>query len=137
MTVTKDSLRHLSAASSLRTPGFAPRQVTTPLPEVAAAAAVFGSPDRYAGRTVEIAGDALTGKALAEHLTQAAGRPITYSRLPTTLLAQDGRLVGNANLDALRAEFPFLLRFDRWLAGPGAGLLEEALRSAGTGIALR
>ncbi|WP_243982291.1 NmrA/HSCARG family protein [Streptomyces sp. NEAU-YJ-81] len=112
-------------------------------------AAVFGSPDRYAGRTVEIAGDTLTGKALAEHLTQAAGRPISYSRLPTTLLAQDeilgksaalvdnGRLVGNANLDALRAEFPFLLRFDRWLAGPGASLLEEALRSEGTGTALR
>jgi uncharacterized protein YbjT (DUF2867 family) len=112
-------------------------------------AAVFGSSDRYAGRTVEIAGDALTGKALSEHLTQAAGRPISYSRLPATLLAQDeilgktaalvdsGRLVGNANLDALRAEFPFLLRFGRWLTGPGAGLLEEALRSAGTGIALR
>ncbi|MGP4011993.1 NmrA/HSCARG family protein [Streptomyces sp. 4N124] len=112
-------------------------------------AAVFGSPDRYAGRTVEIAGDALTGKALADHLTQATGRPISYSRLPTTLLEQNealggsaalvdsGRLAGNANLDALRAEFPFLLRFDRWLAGPGAGLLKEALRSTGTGIALR
>ncbi|MFC4563447.1 NmrA family NAD(P)-binding protein [Nocardiopsis mangrovi] len=113
------------------------------------AAAVFGSPDRYAGRTVEIAGDALTGTALAGHLTRAAGRPIGYSRLPETLLAQDGilgkvaalvddgRLVGNADLDALRAEFPFLLRFDRWLAGPGARLLEEALRSTDTGIALR
>ncbi|GGW54154.1 NmrA family transcriptional regulator [Streptomyces griseoloalbus] len=112
-------------------------------------ATVLGSPDRYAGRTMEIAGDALTGKALAEHLTQAAGRPISYSRLPATLLAQDevlgklaaladdGRLAGNANLDALRAEFPFLLRFDRWLAGPGAGLLEEALRSVDTGTALR
>ncbi|WP_461031283.1 NmrA/HSCARG family protein [Streptomyces mayteni] len=113
------------------------------------AAAVFGSPDRYADRTMEIAGDALTGEALAEHLTQASGRPITYRRLPTTLLGQDellgrtaalvdnGRLVGHADLDALRAEFPFLLSFDRWLAGPGAGLLEEALRSTGTGIALR
>lgn len=112
-------------------------------------AAVFGAPDRYAGRTVEIAGDALTGDALAEHLTQAAGRPVSYSRLPTTLLAQDemlgktaalvdnGRLAGNADLDALRTEFPFLLRFDHWLAGPGADLLEEALRSADTGIAPR
>lgn len=112
-------------------------------------AAVFASSDRYAGRTMEIAGDALTGKALSEQLAQAAGRPISYSRLPATLLAQDeilgrtaalvdsGRLVGNANLDALRAEFPFLLRFGRWLTGPGAGLLEEALRSAGTDVALR
>nr|WP_326813400.1 cupin domain-containing protein [Streptomyces scopuliridis] len=96
-------------------------------------AAVFGSPDRYTNRTVEIAGDALTGKALAEHLTRAAGRPIGYSRLPTTLpahdevlgklsaLADDGGLAGNANLDALRAEFPFLLRFDRRLAGRWCG----------------
>ncbi|MDT0443449.1 NmrA/HSCARG family protein [Streptomyces johnsoniae] len=113
-------------------------------------ATVFGSPDRYVGRVMEIAGDTLTGKALAEHLTRAAGRSISYSRLPTTLSAQgevlsklealvdDGRLAGNANLDALRTEFPFLLRFDRWLAGPGAGLLDEALCSTGnTDIAPR
>lgn len=101
-------------------------------------AAVFGSPERYAGRTMEIAGDAVTGRTLAEHLTRAAGRPITYSRLPAALLAQDetlgrlaalaedGRLAGHADLDALRADFPFLLRFDRWLAGPGAALLARA-----------
>ncbi|MFB1043808.1 NmrA/HSCARG family protein [Streptomyces chrestomyceticus] len=104
-------------------------------------AKVFGSPDRYAGRTMEIAGDALTGNALAGHLTRAAGRKISYNRLPTTPLAQDevlrklealvddGRLTGNADLDALRAEFPCLLRFDRWLAGPGADLLVEALNA--------
>ncbi|WP_329382661.1 NmrA/HSCARG family protein [Streptomyces sp. NBC_01716] len=108
-------------------------------------AAVFGSPDRYAGRTMEIAGDALTGEALAEDLTRAACRPISYSRLPTqdevlaklAALVDDGRLAGNANLDALRAEFPFLLRFDGWLAGPGASLLDETLRSSDTGIARR
>ncbi|MEU4409182.1 NmrA/HSCARG family protein [Streptosporangium sp. NPDC023963] len=109
-------------------------------------AEVFGSPDRYTGRTIEIAGDALTGDALAAQLTQATGRPISYSRLPTTLLAQDevlgklaalvddGRLAGNAELDALHAEFPFLLRFDRWLAGPGADLLESVgVKSNATG----
>ncbi|MGH8881537.1 MAG: NmrA/HSCARG family protein, partial [Stackebrandtia sp.] len=32
-------------------------------------AAVFGSPESYVGRTMEIAGDALTGNALAGHLT--------------------------------------------------------------------
>jgi hypothetical protein len=42
-------------------------------------------------------------------------------------LVDDGRLVGNANLDALRTEFPFLLRFDRRLAGPGAGLLDPVV----------
>ncbi|MFF2224175.1 NmrA/HSCARG family protein [Streptomyces globisporus] len=113
------------------------------------AATVFGAPGRYAGRTLEIAGDALTGEALAEHLTRAAGRPIDYRRLPVTpraggevldrlmALVDDGRLAGNADLDALRAEFPFLLGFDRWLAGPGAGLLDEVLRAPQEGDAPR
>ncbi|WP_234431487.1 MULTISPECIES: hypothetical protein [Streptomyces] len=109
------------------------------------AATVFGAPGRYAGRTLEIAGDSLTGEALAGHLTRAAGRPIGYRRLPAggevldrlMALVDDGRLAGNADLDALRAEFPFLLDFDRWLAGPGAGLLDEALRAPQEGRAQR
>ena len=81
-------------------------------------AAVFGSSDRYAGRTMEIAGDALTGNALSEHLAQAAGRPISYGRLPATLLAQDeilgrtaalvdsGRLVGKRTSTRCVRSFP-------------------------------
>lgn len=99
-------------------------------------AAVLAAPDRYAGRTLEIAGDALTGNAAAEHLTRALGRPVAYGRLPqavldqddvlarTVALVDDGRLAGRADLTALRAEFPFLLGFDRWLTGPGADLLD-------------
>ncbi|MGW4628736.1 NmrA/HSCARG family protein [Streptomyces rubiginosohelvolus] len=109
------------------------------------AATVFGAPGRYAGRTLEIAGDGLTGLALAEHLTRAAGRPIGYRRLPAggevldrlMALVDDGRLAGNADLGALRAEFPFLLSFDRWLAGPGASLLDEVLRAPQEGDAPR
>ncbi|MBN9736629.1 NmrA/HSCARG family protein [Pseudonocardia sp. P1] len=105
-------------------------------------AGVFGAADRYAGRTLDIAGDAVTGRVLAEHLTRAAGRPIGYSRLSDAVLEQDpvlgrlaalfedGRLAGHADLDALRAEFPSLLRADDWLAGPGAPLLAEALGPA-------
>lgn len=106
-------------------------------------AAVFGTPDRYAGRTMETAGDALTGRALAYHLTRAADRPISYGRLLTPLLAQgevlgklaalvdDGRLAGNAGVDALRAEFPFLPRFDCRLPRPGAASFPS--RSEGRG----
>ncbi|MFS8200697.1 NmrA/HSCARG family protein [Streptomyces sp. CWNU-52B] len=112
-------------------------------------AAVLGSPDRHVGRTLAVAGDALTGEALAERLPRAAGRPIGYSRLPTTLpgqdevlgklaaLVDDGRMGENADLDAVRAEFPFLLRLDQWLAGPGADPLAEALRSADPDTARR
>ena len=47
-------------------------------------------------------------------------------------LAENGRLAGAADLDALRAWVPGLLTFDRWLAGPGAEQLDEALRPAGS-----
>ncbi|MFD7025350.1 NmrA/HSCARG family protein [Promicromonospora sukumoe] len=106
-------------------------------------AATLAAPERYAGRTLEIAGDALTGNDVAGHLTRALGRPVAYGRLPravldhddvlarTVALVDDGRLAGQADLAALRAEFPFLLRFDAWLTGPGAGLV-DAVRPAGT-----
>lgn len=104
-------------------------------------AAIFDAPGQYAGRTVEIAGDALTGNAIARQLAQAAGRPIAYQRVPDAALEQDevlarsvalvddGRLAGCADLAALRATFPFLLRFDHWLKGPGKTLLADALPS--------
>ncbi|WP_246109025.1 NmrA/HSCARG family protein [Streptomyces sedi] len=103
-------------------------------------ARVFAAPERYAGRTRGIAGDALTGRALGEALTRAAGRPIDYARLPdavlegdevlggTAALVDSGRLAGDVDLDALREEFPFLSRFDDWLEGPGADPLREAPR---------
>ncbi len=109
-------------------------------------AAVFGAPERFTDRTIEIAGDAVTGNAIAEQLTQAAGRPIGYRRLPQAVLEQDevlarsaalvddGRLAGQADLIALRAMFPSLLRFDRWLQGPGEALLAGALRTATSSI---
>ncbi len=93
-------------------------------------AQVFADPARWAGRTLEVAGDALTGDALAAVLAGHLGRPVEYGRIPDDVLARDpllgrlaalvddGRLAGRADLDALRVEFPFLLRFEDWLAGP-------------------
>lgn len=113
------------------------------------AAAAFAAPDRFAGRTLQIAGDALTGAEVGEQLARAIGRPLSYSRLPATLLEQDevlrrtvalvddGTLAGSADLDALRAELPDLLTFERWLAGPGAGSLQAALDVSVTEVALR
>ncbi|TLW90341.1 NmrA/HSCARG family protein [Saccharomonospora piscinae] len=107
-------------------------------------AEVFGKPARFANRTIEIAGDALTGNAIAENLAQAAQRPIRYSRFSRAVLERDevlarsaalvddGRLAGAADLGALRAMFPFLLSFDRWLMGPGEALLADALRPTRT-----
>jgi uncharacterized protein YbjT (DUF2867 family) len=107
-------------------------------------AQVFDAPEQFADRTIEIAGDALTGNAIAGQLAHAAGRPITYNRVPQAVLDQDdvlarsaalvddGRLAGSADLVELRATFPFLLRFDRWLEGPGRVLLTDAFSPART-----
>jgi uncharacterized protein YbjT (DUF2867 family) len=113
------------------------------------AAAIFSNPKGFAGRTIEIAGDELSGKELQESLSRAAGRAITYSRFPESLLAQDrflghladlvddGRLAGRADIAALKHEFGHLLSFDEWLAGPGKSLFEAALSASDAQIALR
>ena len=112
-------------------------------------AGIFADPERFAGRTLEIAGDAVTGADLQASLSRAAGRPIAYSRFPDSLLdgnvllgrlaalLDDGRLAGAADIPALERDFGPLLRFDDWLSGPGRPLLEAALSATGAAVALR
>ena len=112
-------------------------------------AAIFADPAAFRLRTIEIAGDAVTGADLAAKLSQAAGRPIAYARFPDTLLEQnaflgslarlvdEGRLAGRADLAALRGEFPGLLTMDEWLAGAGRPALLAAMGAGGGEIALR
>ena len=103
------------------------------------AAFIFDNMDRYAGRTIEIAGDQLTGLQLAEALTIAAGRPIAYQRFPEEVLAgndflarnaklfDEGRAAANADIVALQSEFGPLLSVKQWLAGAGEASLIAAL----------
>lgn len=112
-------------------------------------AAIFADPAAFRSRTIEIAGDAVTGAELAAKLSQAAGRPVAYTRFPDSLLAQnpflgglarlvdEGRLAGRADLSALRREFPGLLTMDEWLAGPGRPALLAAMQAGGGEVALR
>ena len=112
-------------------------------------ASIFADAKRFAGRIIEIAGDEITGSSLGESLSRAAGRPIIYRRFPDNLLEEDrflgrlaalfddGRLAGNADIDALISEFGRLTSFDAWLAGPGKPLLETALQADDRPIALR
>ena len=112
-------------------------------------AGVFADPDRFVGRTIEIAGDALTGAQLGAKLSLAAGRTIEYSRFPDDLLEgnaflgtlasliDDGRLAGAADIDALGREFGSLTSFEEWLAGPGKPLLGAALQAENTSVSLR
>jgi uncharacterized protein YbjT (DUF2867 family) len=112
-------------------------------------AGVFAAPDRFDGRTIEIASDALTGVQLGEALSRATGKSISYHRFPDEMLkgnaflgrlaalVDDGRLTGQADIGALRQEFGELTSFDTWLAGPGRLLLERALQTDAVGVSLR
>ncbi|AYM09001.1 NmrA/HSCARG family protein [Agrobacterium tumefaciens] len=113
-------------------------------------AVILDAPAAYAGRTLEIAGDEVTGLDLQDVLSRAAERPITYHRFPDRLLAEnrflgrlaelvdDGRCAGSADIKALRQEFGDLMTLDAWLEGPGRPLLQHALQAAAVAaVALR
>lgn len=106
-------------------------------------AAVFADPGRFGGTTFTIASDSITGEDLENSFSDAAGRPIPYSRFPDELLNANpflakltglldkGPLAGDANLEELRAINPEKMSFRSWLAGTGRQGFEEALGAAG------
>ena len=103
------------------------------------AARVFAQPEVYGGKTLEIAGDAVTGNDLADKIGRATKRTLRYTRFPPAVLRQNDvlrRLVelvdevgamGTADLNALRQLHPGLLTFDAWLARTGALAIERRL----------
>ncbi len=111
-------------------------------------ARIFADREAFRSRTIEIAGDTVTGDELGRKFSRAAGRTVTYQRFPDSLLESDrflgrladlvdrGRLVGHADIEALRREFPGLLTLDEWLAGPGRAAFHAALQAGGE-LALR
>lgn len=106
-------------------------------------APVFADPDAFAGRTFDIASDGVTGQELEVLFSEAAGRPILYSRFPEQVLAATpflaklmqvmdaGTLTGAADLDNLRRVNPELQTFRDWLAGDGRELFRTALNANG------
>jgi uncharacterized protein YbjT (DUF2867 family) len=112
-------------------------------------AGIFADPAKFGSRTIEIAGDTVTGTELAEKFSRTAERPITYHRFSDSLLEQNaflgglaklvdqGRLAGNADIASLRADFPELLTMDEWLAGAGRPALLAAIQANGGEVALR
>lgn len=102
-------------------------------------AAVFADKPRFAGVTMKIASDRLSGHALAAALTEVAGKPITYARFPDDVLAanadlahmasslEDGPLADHVDLELMRELNPDLLSFRSWLAGSGRAALDAVL----------
>ena len=102
-------------------------------------AAVFAHPERFGGEVFEIASDELTGNDIQQHLSEAAGRPIAYSRFSDDFLkthrllgqmaelVDAGPLAGSADLESLHDIAPGLTTFKAWLRGSGRTLFEKAL----------
>jgi uncharacterized protein YbjT (DUF2867 family) len=107
-------------------------------------AAIFADAPRFAGTTLDIASDSVTGRQLETLFTEAAGFTIPYARFADdvldanpflrklTDLVDSGVLQGKADLNACRAIVPDLQTLRGWLAGPGRAAFTAALGTAGT-----
>ncbi|QWK81582.1 NmrA/HSCARG family protein [Ochrobactrum sp. BTU1] len=105
-------------------------------------AAMFSNKSRFGGATLKIASDRLTGHELEGALSEAAGRPITYDRLPEDVLAanadlahmakslESGPLAELIDLELMREINPELVKFVPWLAGNGRRSLDVALHAS-------
>jgi len=98
------------------------------------AALAFDEPAAYAGQTLELAGDALSGTEVVAAIGRTTGRAMRYARFPDELVRLRPaleRLVafaerdrGKADIAALRRRLPDLSTFDAWLDGTGKAVLE-------------
>jgi uncharacterized protein YbjT (DUF2867 family) len=94
------------------------------------AALAFANPDQYLGRTIELAGDALTESELAETFANVIGRPVNLS-MPTSGSGRrsDEEMTAMFNFfngEAYDADIPALRKFH-----PGLLTLEQYLRKNG------
>jgi len=92
-------------------------------------AVILAHPQEYLGRSVELAGDALTEAQMAETLTRVIGRPVQLAAPPASnqplteeqlafnrFLNSDGY---SADIPALRRAYPELLTLERYLRQNG------------------
>ncbi|MGN5632904.1 NmrA family NAD(P)-binding protein [Streptomyces sp. AC154] len=99
------------------------------------AALAFDSPARFAGRTLELAGDAPTPAEAVAAITEATGTPVRYHQLThdeAASLSPEIALVRNrwaasarwhTDIKALRVAHPGLRTFADWLKESGADAL--------------
>ncbi len=94
----------------------------------AMAAIVFGNPEEYLGKEIEIAGDDISGPQAAEVYTRVTGKPTTFAEMPMDALRNYNEEFANmfqwfidkgyeANIPALKKIHPGLKSFETWLAG--------------------
>lgn len=118
------------------------RQELIAVDDIAAFTALaFADPEAYRGRTIELAGDALTPPELAAAISTATRRPVPYQHLAIEDLRRvnprfaRGYEVMNslpgpsADLPALRRLHPGLMSFPTWLDRVGASAIRASLPS--------
>ncbi|MBF6202939.1 NmrA family NAD(P)-binding protein [Streptomyces gardneri] len=108
---------------------------------------VFADPDRFHGRVLELAGDALTPHAAAAAISAATGHPVRYQEIGEADADALGVAIGNtwrllrrtggwrADIEEIREIHPGLRTFDTWLAETGAAQIKAVLESEKAGVA--
>lgn len=97
------------------------------------AALSFADPDGWLGEVVEIAGDELPRRSIADAIARTTGRPVDLSPLSPEQTAallggarkvrMDANFAGwNADIPALRTRYPSLMSFRTWLEREGKTL---------------
>lgn len=106
------------------------------------AALAFAEPTRFAGRTLELAGDEPTPVEAAAAITEATGIPVRYEQLTDSQAAAIGSEVAeirkrwhaghrwHADIEALRVIHPGLRTLTDWLTESGAAAIRTHLTTA-------
>jgi nucleoside-diphosphate-sugar epimerase len=107
------------------------------------AALAFADPARYAGRTLELAGDQPTPVEAAALIAEAVGSPVRYEQLTEHEAAAIGPVIAetrkrwtagqrwHADIEALRVIHPGLRTLAQWLSESGAAAIRAHLAGAG------
>lgn len=108
------------------------------------AALAFADPARFAGRTLELAGDEPTPVEAAAAIAAAVGLPVRYEQLTDSEAADLGQEIAevkkrwrdgdrwHADIEALRVIHPGLRTLADWLAESGAALVRDHLAASGS-----
>jgi uncharacterized protein YbjT (DUF2867 family) len=99
------------------------------------AALAFARPDEWIGRAIDLAGDEVTPRRIAEAIGAAIGRPVPYVQLPIETIRQVGEefafayewlntLGWRADISAARRIHPGLMDLRTWLEWTGAAQIE-------------
>ncbi|WP_082681584.1 NmrA/HSCARG family protein [Nocardia jinanensis] len=103
----------------------------------------FTDPSRFAGRTLELAGDQPTPVAAVAAISEATGIAVRYEQLTDDEAAALGAEIAgvvkrwreghrwHADIEALRVIHPGLRTFGDWLAESGAAILRDHLTGGG------